>query len=226
MPFAALAIPAAISAGSAIYGAVKGSRSNQEKAAQNTASGIGNLGIEAQKQLAGMGTDVYGRGTNLFGTGAGNTAAGTDYLRTILRGNAADTAAAMAPDVNRIRAANQNAVQSISTIMPRGAGREGTLFSASYAPTSQIQNLFNTTRMQAAPALAAVGMQQQGLANNLFQTGGGLYGVGNQALNTGLNAQDALLKYGLSNRQLMNLLYGQAGSALTSLGGSFFKPNT
>ena len=147
-------------------------------------------------------------GNNLLGTGAGNVTSGTNYFNTLLNGNAANTQAMLQPNIDQINQANNNTVASSSALMPRGGGRFGTLFSSTYAPNQQIQSLFNGARSGAASQLASLGLQQQGLGANLFNTG-------NQALSTGLSGYGALTGQNQYNT-------AQSNSLLSNLGGSLF----
>jgi hypothetical protein len=149
-------------------------------------------------------------GTNLLNTGGTNVASGTNFFNTLLNGNQANTTAMLQPNINQIRQANQNSIQGLSTLMPRGGGRSSTLFSAAYAPESQIQNLFGGARTTAAQALPQIGLQQQQNATNLF-------GTGNQALNTGLQGNQNLFSNAFQQRQYQNQLYGQLGQGILGL---------
>lgn len=103
---------------------------------------------------------------NLFGSGTG-------YEQNLLNGNRQDTTQMLAPDINRIQGAEQNTLQGINTLTPRGGGRAGADYSTPFAANTQIQNLFNPARSQAAGALTSAG-------SNLF-------GIGNQAAGTEAN---------------------------------------
>ena len=206
---AAFAIPAAVSAAASIYGAVKGGQSNSQSNAQNQLQYGANQSIANSNNQTGL-------GNQLMQTGAGNVQSGANYFNTLLNGNQANTSALLQPSINQIGANNANTVSALSTLMPRGGGRSGTLFGASYAPAGQIQNLFNSARTSAAQTLPQIGLQQQGLGANLF-------GLGNQALGTGGAMDQGLLNYGMQNREFMNQLYGTVGSSLQGLGSAFAK---
>jgi hypothetical protein len=183
-----------------------------EKAATTAQQGIANTAVQNAGTLTGLG------GANVA-AGASALTPATDFFKTLLSGNQANTAAMMAPDINRMRAANQNALQSTSTLMPRGGGREGTLFNASFAPTAQAQSMFNTVRGQAAPALANIGLGEQSVGANLF-------GIGNQALQTGSTTQANLEQQAQLQQQLQNALWGQLGGGLFSLATTPFGGGT
>src|SRR5581483_6466692 len=135
------------------------------------------------------------------------TASGTNYFNTLLNGNSANTTALLQPNIDQIRAATQNSLQTANTLMPRGGGRAGTNYAASFAPQSQITNLFNTARSGAAQNLEQTGLAQSGLGTNLFQ-------IGNSALTGagGINSQTA--QNLLQQQQMQNQLYGSLGAGL------------
>ena len=177
--------------------------SNTTKQAENNLGGINNqANVNSQMELA--------QGNNLLNMGAPNVQAGTNFFQTLLNGNRANTTALLQPGIDQIRQGNQNQIQALSTLMPRGGGRSGTLFNASYAPQAQIQNLFNPMRTQAATALPQIGLQQQGLGANLF-------GIGNQPLSTAAGASANLGELGQRQQQLSNSLWSGLGSGLFGL---------
>ncbi len=160
-------------------------------------------------------------GTNLA-TGSGNVSSGTNFWNTLLNGNQANTTALLAPNIQANRDQTQQNLQSVSTLMPRGGGRSGTLFGTAMAPTQSLQNLFNTGRTTAAQTLPQIGLAQQGIGTNLF-------GAGNQALNTGVGATGTNLNSALQVQQMSNALAGGIGSLGMGLalapvtgGGSLF----
>jgi len=178
--------------------------SNTAKTASNNLSGISDDLLN--KQLPMINTNA----NQLISQGNQNVASGTNFFNTLLHGNAADTTALLQPDINRIKAANQNAITSLSTLMPRGGGRSGTLFNASYQPEAQIMSLFNTTRGQAANPLIAAGLQQTGLGTNLFNTA-------NNTLSNATGANKAQLDYQLEQQRATNSFWSGLGGGLFNL---------
>ncbi len=148
-------------------------------------------------------------GTNLA-TGSGNVSSGTNFWNTLLNGNQANTTALLAPNIQANRDQTQQNLQSVSTLMPRGGGRSGTLFGTAMAPTTSLQNLFNSGRTTAAQTLPQIGLAQQGIGTNLF-------GAGNQALNTGVGATGTNLDSALKAQEMSNTLAGGIGSFATGL---------
>lgn len=177
--------------------------SNNAKNATNQMQYVANNAISTADALG-------GKGSSLLNLGNANVSSGTNYFNTLLHGNQANTAALLAPDVARIRGANQNALQAISTLSPRGGGRESSLFQAAYAPTNAITNLFNTQRGTAAGNLANIGLQQGNLGANL-------YGIGNQYYGTGLGADQAISSAELARQQLKMQGYSGLGQGLFNL---------
>ena len=135
--------------------------STTTKTAENNLSGISNTAVNSQ-----LPTEMAS-GSNLMGMGGANVQSGTNFLQTLLGGNAANTTAALQPSIDQIRGGTTNTLNAINTLTPRGGGRSGALFSQSFAPQSQIQNLFNQARTGAATALPQIGLQQTGQGANL-----------------------------------------------------------
>jgi hypothetical protein len=178
--------------------------SNTAKAASNNLAGISDTALNKQLPMF----NAYG--SDALNTGQQNTASGTNFFNTLLNGNQADTTALLQPDINRIKQANQQSLTASSTLMPRGGGRAGSLFSSTYAPNAQIQSLFNGARGSAAQPLINAGLQQQGIGTNLF-------GLGNQALNTATGANKDQLDYQLAQQKLTNSMWSSLGSGILGL---------
>lgn len=178
--------------------------SNTAKAASNNLAGTSNLALNN------LYPQVTQAGGNLLNLGNQNTQSGVNYFRNLMGGNRAATTDLLQPDINRIRDANQGTLQSVSTLMPRGGGRSGTLFNASYAPNQQIQNLFAGARTAGAAALPQIGAGQTGAGANLF-------GIGSNSLNAATGANTAQLNYQLQQQELTNKLWAGLGSGLFNL---------
>jgi hypothetical protein len=146
-------------------------------------------------------------GKNIFDIGGGNVQAGTNYLNTMLGANRANTTALLQPSIDQIRDSTQGSVQGISTLMPRGGGRSGSLYSTALSVPMQVQNLFNTARNTAATALPGIGVQQQNMGTNLFN-------IGNQALNTGVSGASNSGQLGIQQQQATNAAWAGLGSGL------------
>ncbi len=158
-------------------------------------------------------------GTNMLALGTGNTNAGTNWFQTLLNGNTANTMATLAPSIQQIRDQNQQQIQALSTLQPRGGGRSATLFSAGYAPVATIQNLFNGVRSSAAQPLISTGLSESGLGSNL-------YGIGNSALNTGMTGTQNLFSNALDQRKTSNALWSGLGAGLFGLATTPFGGGT
>ncbi len=207
MPFAA-AIPGIIQAGTSIAGMIKGATSKDptpESQSTAGATGLQNIGNQSMNNSA----TQMNLANGLFNTGQANTATASNFLNTLVGGNQANTAALLQPDINRIREGGQNAIQTASTLMPRGGGRSSTLFQAPFHANAQISNLFNGARNAAAGGLAQIGQGQTSQGTNLF-------GIGNNALNTGASTFGSLANYGLAQQGINNGLWSQQGQGLSS----------
>ena len=179
--------------------------SNTTKTAENNIGGISNTLTNTAAP------SEYGAGGNLLNLGAQTAQPGVNFMTQLLGGNAANTTAALAPNINQIDAGTSGVLKGINTLTPRGGGRYGALFGQSFAPQSQIQNLFNGSRTSAASALPQIGLQQEGLGTNLF-------GLGNQALSTAGGLNTGLAGIGQQQQQINNSLLGGLGQGLFGLG--------
>lgn len=150
--------------------AIKNSQNQQGGITEQANANSGNLNALGDTSLA---------------AGTGNVTSGTNFWNTLLNGNQANTTALLAPNIQQNRDQTQQNLQSVSTLMPRGGGRSGTLFGTAMAPTQSLQNLFNTGRTTAAQVLPQIGLAQEGIGTNLF-------GAGNNALNTASGSNQAL----------------------------------
>lgn len=149
-------------------------------------------------------------GSTALASGSGNINSGTNFFNTLLNGNQANTTATLAPNIAADRAQNQSNLQSVSTLMPRGGGRSGTLFDTEMTPTTSLQNLFNTGRTTAAQTLPQIGLAQQGIGTNLF-------GAGNSALNTAAGSNQTSLNSATQQQQISNQLIGNLAGSLFGL---------
>lgn len=177
--------------------------SQAQKNANNTQGGITQQAIANSQNLNNLG----GQQLN---TGGANVTSGTNFFDTLLHGNAANTSALLAPSIAQNRATNQQQIQAINTLTPRGGGRSGTLFQAGFEPSVANTNLFNTGRIQAAQTLPQIGLAQQGIGTNLF-------GTGTAALNTGSSSNANLAQQLLQQQQQQNSVLGGLGSGLFGL---------
>lgn len=178
--------------------------SSSEKTAQNNISGASNA---AQNQLF---PAAFSEGQSALNNGQGNIESGTNFFNTLLNGNQANTTALLQPNIDQIRNSTQANLNAASTLMPRGGGRGGALFADTLAPQSQIQNLFNGVRSNAASILPQIGIQQQQLGANLFN-------VGNNALGTSITGNTENQNAAFQDRQLSNQMAQGIGQAAFGL---------
>lgn len=171
---------------------------------------INNLGGTSNLALNSLFPAAFNSGRNELSQGGGYAGQAGNYFNTLLNGNRANTTALLAPDINRIRQANQGTLQGVSTLMPRGGGRSGTLFSLPFQSNQQIQSLFGGARSAAAPALGQLGLGIGGLGANLF-------GIGNQALGSANNANSAMVEAALKQKQMSNQMASGLASGLFGL---------
>ena len=177
---------------------------NTTKAGENNTLGASNLALNQQYPM------VTQTGTNLMNLGGNTAAPGVDFFKSMLSGNGANTTAALQPSIDQIRQGNTATLNGINTLTPRGGGRYGALFGQSFAPQSQIQNLFNSARTSAATTLPQIGLQEEGLGTNLF-------GLGGQALSTGGGLGASLAGLGQTDTQMSRQLSAALGQGLFGL---------
>ncbi len=179
--------------------------------------GINNLGGISTQATNQLFPAAFGAGQQQLEGGAGNVNSGANFFNTVLNGNRQNTTSMLQPDINRINQANQGTLQGVSTLMPRGGGRSGTLFNLPFQAKQQIQGLYGGARAGAAGQLGQLGLGRLG-------AGQGLFGVGNQALGTGVNASGQIADLGLKQKEMSNktaagLANGILGLAMTPFGG-------
>lgn len=187
--------------------------SNTTKTAENNIGGISNTLTNTTAP------QEYGAGGNLLSLGGQTAQPGVNFMTQLLGGNRANTAAALQPSINQIDQGTTGVLNSINTLTPRGGGRYGGLFNQSFAPQSQIQNLFNGARTSAAQALPQIGLQQQSLGTNLF-------GLGNGALSTAGGVNQGLAQIGQQQQQMNNQLIAGLGQGLFGLATTPFGGGT
>ncbi len=182
---------------------------------------LGGLSAQATNQLFpaafNSGTSAINQGQSILGQGVNTVTPATNFFNTILNGNRQNTTAMLQPDINRVREAQQANLQAASTLMPRGGGRSGTLFSLPFQANSQIQSLYNPLRSQAATGLAGIGGQLAQLGLGEGGLGANLFGIGNQALGTAAGASGNLAGLGLQQKQMSNSLAAGLGGGLFNL---------
>jgi len=141
----------------------------------------------SQAAVAG-GKDALGTGMNFLNQFNNQAGKAGNWFQSMLSGNQANTTAALAPDINRIRDQNQQVLQSTASLTPRGGGRGSMLFDLPFKGSSQTSGLYNAERPAAATNLAnlageygSVGVGTGGLGASLFNTGVGALNAGTAA---------------------------------------------
>lgn len=174
-----------------------------------TKKATSNLENVATQGIANSGAD-RAAGNGMLNLGGGNVTSGTNFFNTLLNGNAANTTATLQPSIDQIRSGVSQAMTANNTLAPRGGGRSATNYGLSFAPQSQIQNLFNSSRTAAATALPQIGLQQQQLGSGLLQTG-------NQGLNTAAGSSANLGDLGQRQQQITSNMWSGLGNGIFKL---------
>lgn len=173
MPFLApLALPLISSAVSGIAGKIIGGPSSAQ---QDSNGALREISINSGNQ-----------GLNFLDQSRQATSGPQSYFQSILNGNMGQPTAALAPDINRIRAASNNTLQTSTNLSPRGGARSSTLFQTPSNTESSVQGLFNVARPGAADSLARIGL--------------GVGGIGTSAIGTSISGQ-ANLQRSLQEQQ-------------------------
>lgn len=129
-----------------------------------------NISGNSLSQASRAGTNALGaKGNELGQMSSGLLNPASQYWMSILSGNPAQTSAALAPDISRIRGGEASVLNSASTLAPRGGGRGTTLFGTPLQAETQTQGLFNGMRPQAAAQAGQLGMQTGALSEQAMQ---------------------------------------------------------
>jgi hypothetical protein len=172
--------------------------------------GINNLGGSSNLALNSLFPAAFQGGQTNLQQGQNNIGQAGNYFNTLLGGNRANTTAMLQPDINRIQGANQGTLQGVSTLMPRGGGRSGTLFQLPFQQNQQIQSLYGGARSGAAGQLGQLGLGQGGLGANLF-------GIGTGVLNSANSANSDMVRAALAMKQRSDQLAGGLGGGIFNL---------
>lgn len=153
IPLLAAAAPKLIGAiGGSLLGKFFGGSSGEQKAANRGMSDIA--------------TGAGREGLGLLTEGRQSLATPASYFQSILSGNMGEPTSALAPEVNRIRDATQQALQAKTNLAPRSGARSSALFAIPSTSESAIQDVYNRARPMAASGLAEVGSRQGGLGTS------------------------------------------------------------
>lgn len=152
-------------------------------------------------------------GVGALSTGTQQVQSGANFFNTVANGNRENSTAMLAPDINRLRDSNTQALQAASTLMPRGGGRTASLFGRPLATNDAVNSLYTGVRSGASSQLAQIGQGQQSLGANLF-------GIANSGLNTAGNINSSNLNYERQRQaDINNAAIGYAGAGTRALFG-------
>lgn len=218
-------VPAAVTAGSAIYGAIK-SKSH------GYASGSGR-----QDQATGILQNARQSSTNgnsLFSTGAPLIAQAASYYRRLLSGDPQLEARAVAPQRAALTESYKGAESGLEASTLRGGARDYARADLSRQKAGQLGLLIPNAINQAIPQAAGVGLEATGQGQNSTSAGGSLYaqllGLSQQQNATDFS-QSSQIGGGISGflNNLLQTYYagkggGQAASPAATTQASFFNP--
>ena len=210
LPFAPALIGAAGAIGGSLIGRKAGAGSANQKQAYNLLNYNAQLAPRQAQQLFGQGQQLTGKGMNLLDRAQGAAGGAQSYFQQLLSGSPAATTSALAPDISRIRDTSQQALQSTSTLAPRGGGRSGTLFNLPFQQQAQTSGLYNMVRPMAARGLLDVGGLFGNLGLGTAGVGLGAAGVGTNLLNAGNYAAGTMFG-GANNLAMQGAQAGAAG---------------
>ncbi len=223
MPFLLPALPAIISAGGAIAGGLLGRSAGKPSADQSQANNL----LNAQAQLGNkfaqgsLDTSAQARDTGMgfLNRFTSSLSAPQNYFQSLLSGNQAQTTAALAPDIARLRGQTQQGIQAASTLAPRGAGRSSLLFNLPQQAQAETAGLFNAVRPAAASALPQIAQQYGTIGSNLMNTGVGYANNAANFLGAGTAGARSLADAAALQQAQRNQAGSQIGSGITGILG-------
>lgn len=173
-----------------------GVSSGQANTATSTLGGTGTTGADLMKGYGATGT----AGLN---TGLNNLAPVSNWFQTIMNGNKQATLNQMQPQIQQTQGGLNTALQTASTLNPRGGGRSGTLFDLPFEAQKQIAGSYDAARA-AAPAGAQGAATAEGALGSAAAGAGAQFGqvsngANNDLLNYGLNQQNQSYKQSQQN---------------------------
>lgn len=214
----AIAVPAAVSIGSAALGksAAKKQQKKQEQLAREQMAMQRPL-IEAQTAATQFGLD---QGRQFAGGAQQAISDVKNWWSPIMGGDRKAIDMFLAPERGAINQGYQSAAQNVAMFGPRGGGRVSAMMNADLARQGQLSNLIYGARRQGVDAMTGLG-QLQG------QLGANFMGLGTQAAGAGSGAIGR--SYGtmldvMGRDQTLGILQG-AGQQLGGLMNDFFKQN-
>ncbi len=164
--------------------------------------GLGTTGTDAGNFMKSYGT----AGATGLNAGLNNLTPVANWFQTIMNGNKQAVLNQMQPQIAQTEGGLNTALNTASTLNPRGGGRSATLFNAPFDAQKQIAGSYDAARA-AAPA----GLQSAATAQGAL--GSSAAGAGAQFGNVGTQANNSLLNYGL-NRQQQNYTQAQSNGGL------------
>lgn len=176
--------------------------------ANNAISGLGTTAATGNNLMSSYGNT----GTQGLNAGLNNLAPVANWFQTIMNGNKQATLNQMQPQIQQTQGGLNTALQTSSTLAPRGGGRSSTLFDLPFAAQQSIANQYSAAR-----AGAPAGLQSAATAQGALGASAG--GIGSSYGQVATGANNNLLNYGLGQGQAYNKQAGQTGQGLGSLFG-------
>lgn len=157
----------------------------------NTAtSTLGSTGTSAANFM-----NSYGQtGSQGLNSGLNNLTPVANWFQTIMNGNKQATLNQMQPQIAQTEGGLNTALQTGSTLAPRGGGRSSTLFDLPFEAQKDIASQYAAARAGAPAGLQSAATAQGALGASAAGAGAQFGQIGNQANNN-------LLNYGLSQQQ-------------------------
>lgn len=190
--------------------------------AQTTAAtgGLGETGTNGANFMKSYG-DTGAAGLN---SGLNNLNPVANWFQTIINGNKQATLNQMQPQIQQTEGGLNTALQTNTSLAPRGGGRSGTLFDLPFEAQKQIAGSYDAARagapaglQSAATAQGALGSSAAGAGAQFGQVG---TGANNNLLNYGLNQQQQSYTQAQQNGGLFGKLIGPLlSAALPGVGG-------
>ncbi len=202
-----------------LLGRSAGKPSNDQSQANNLLNAQAQLGNRLSQQSLDTSAEARNTGMGFLNRFTSALAAPQNYFQSLLSGNQAQTTAALAPDIARLRGQAQQGIQAASMLAPRGAGRSGLLFNLPQQAQAETAGLFNQARPAAAAGLTQIAQPLGAVGTNLMNTGVGYANSAANFLGAGTAGARSLSDAAAIQQAQRNQAGSQVGSGITGILG-------
>lgn len=139
-------------------------------------AGPDNYQKTSYNQLNAASQNASNTGMGFLGDSSKSFQAPTSYYSSILSGNPADVSGALAPQINQLQGAYQQARQQVDQFAPMGGGRAALSAQLPYQKASAVTNMISQARQNAAQGLSNIAGTEGGIGSNLLGVSAGSAG--------------------------------------------------